>query len=178
MRSIIALTILLGGCVGASAPPEAPQNEAPARPQVKAPIPETTEVALPQGHWTDWPIAPGTWVYRQDEKGAIGYFGQSGGNASVIIRCNKANQRIYISRAGAVAGPNITMRTSSISKTVQAAETGGNPPYIAAELSPTDPILDAIAYSRGRFTVEASGHPPLAIPAWAEVSRIIEDCRS
>ena len=41
----------------------------------------------------------------------------------------------------------------------------------------SDTVLDQIAYSRGRFAVEAQGLDTLILPAWAEVGRVIEDCR-
>jgi hypothetical protein len=177
MRSILVLPILLTACVAPSAPVEKRMADVPTQPKVPTPVPETNEVALPQGHWTDWPITKGNWVYRQDERGSIGYFGETGKTAMITIRCDKARQHIYLSRAGVAAGPQITLRTSSISKTLQAGATGSTPPYIAVELSPMDPILDAMAYSRGRFALEAAGHTPLAIPLWAEISKVIEDCR-
>jgi hypothetical protein len=48
----------------------------------------------------------------------------------------------------------------------------------AAEIAPTDPILDAMALSRGRIAIEADGTQPIAIPSWAEITRIVEDCRA
>jgi len=44
-------------------------------------------------------------------------------------------------------------------------------------LSARDPLLDAIAFSRGRFALEAAGLETLYLPAWPELSRVIEDCR-
>jgi len=38
-------------------------------------------------------------------------------------------------------------------------------------------LLDAMALSKGRFAVELEGEAALYLPAWAEVSRVIEDCR-
>jgi hypothetical protein len=174
--SLLTTATMLAGCAGAipeSAPP-------PMQKPVTMPVPATPTPARavqPEGHWTDWPITPGNWVYRQDDRGSIGYFGEVGKNAIVTLRCDKGRGRIYLSRSGAALEPQIQIKTSASAKTVSAASAGGNPPYVAAELSPVDPILDAMAYSRGRFTVEAGGHLSLAIPAWAEISRIIEDCR-
>ena len=44
-------------------------------------------------------------------------------------------------------------------------------------LAVRDPLLDAMAFSRGRFMLEVAGFPALYLPAWAEVGRVIEDCR-
>jgi hypothetical protein len=43
-------------------------------------------------------------------------------------------------------------------------------------LQANDPLLDAIAFSRGRFMVTGGG-ATLAIPSWPEAARSIEDCR-
>ena len=38
-------------------------------------------------------------------------------------------------------------------------------------------LLDAMAFSRGRFAIDVNGLPSLYLPAWPEVGRVIEDCR-
>ncbi|MDX1704632.1 MAG: hypothetical protein R3235_10110, partial [Altererythrobacter ishigakiensis] len=48
---------------------------------------------------------------------------------------------------------------------------------VAANLPANDPLLDAMAITKGRFAIEVEGMEPLYIPAWAEVTRVIEDCR-
>ena len=49
---------------------------------------------------------------------------------------------------------------------------------LAAELPSDDPLLDEMAFSRGRFTVEAEGLEPLILPAWPEPARVVDDCRA
>jgi hypothetical protein len=49
--------------------------------------------------------------------------------------------------------------------------------WIVAALPVRDPVLDAMAFSRGRFALEAAGEPTLYLPSWPELSRVIEDCR-
>jgi hypothetical protein len=34
-----------------------------------------------------------------------------------------------------------------------------------------------MAFSRGRFMVEAQGMATLVLPAWPEPARVVEDCR-
>ena len=48
---------------------------------------------------------------------------------------------------------------------------------VIVDLPPADPLLDQIAFSRGRFLVQAEGGPSLILPAWPEPARVIEDCR-
>ena len=38
-----------------------------------------------------------------------------------------------------------------------------------------DPLLDAIAFSRGRFVLEMGGAQTLVLPAWSELGRLIQD---
>jgi hypothetical protein len=44
-------------------------------------------------------------------------------------------------------------------------------------LPATDPLLDQIAFTRGRFML-AAGTLELILPAWPEIARVVEDCRS
>jgi hypothetical protein len=132
--------------------------------------------AQPVGEWTDWPLAAGDWVYRQDERGSIALFGQPNADAVVTLRCDKARQRIYLARAGSGSG-SIVIRSSSTMKQFAGSPTGGALPFIATEILPRDPILDAMIFSRGRIALEVTGQMPLAMPSWAEIGRVVEDCR-
>jgi hypothetical protein len=49
--------------------------------------------------------------------------------------------------------------------------------WLVVVLTARDPLLDAMAFSRGRFALEAAGLETLYLPAWPELSRVIEDCR-
>jgi hypothetical protein len=119
---------------------------------------------------------PGTWSYRQDSRGSVALFGMVGQDAELSLRCDRTRSRVYLSRRGEGAGP-LTIRTSSATRALNAAPTGGTPAYLAVEFAVRDPLLDAIGYSRGRFAIEGAGLPPLAVPAWAEMLRVVEDCR-
>jgi hypothetical protein len=48
---------------------------------------------------------------------------------------------------------------------------------VSSEFGAYDPLLDAMASSRGRIGISASGLAALVVPPWAEVGRVIEDCR-
>lgn len=78
-----------------------------------------------------------------------------------------------LSRSGAAVAP-LTVRTSSLARTVAVQPSGAS---VAVALAARDPLLDAMAFSRGRFIVEQHGAPTLVVPAWAEVGRVVEDCR-
>ncbi len=122
----------------------------------------------------------GEWVYRQDERGSIALFGEAGRDALFVLRCDTPRRRIFMSRAGEIWNADsvgMTVLTSSGRKTFTVRKTGGTPAYVAVELDPREPHLDAMAFSRGKFLVTLAGRPNLVIPAWAEVGRVVEDCR-
>lgn len=164
--------LALASCV--SAPPR-PAPVAPAPPP-PPPAPVTAPAPAPLADdWRDWPLTPGTWRYAPDSRGTRAMFG-AGGDALVVLRCDRAERRMYLSRTGTAVTP-FTVRTSSVSRAVAVQPTGGSQPYVAGALATNDPLLDAMAFSRGRFVIQQQGAPTLVIPAYAEVGRVIEDCR-
>ena len=173
IAAALSLAALVAGC--SSPPPSTPVRAAtplPVRPRPPVPTP-----AAVGADWRDWPVTPGTWSYRQDARGSIALFGTTGGNAVLTLRCDRAPHSIYLSRAGSAAAP-LTVRTTTLTRLVAVRPTGGDPTYAAAAFSSGDPLLDAMGFSRGRFVIEQQGVPPLVVPAWAEVERVVEDCRS
>lgn len=170
---VFAALLTITACA-APPPPPAPQPAPVAKPAVVAPPAQPQTSA---GEWIDWPIAPGDWVYRRDDRGSIALFGPTGQNAILTLRCDTQRRRVYLAREGAGAAGRMVVRTSSAKKEFFASPTGGAVAYLATEIMPTDPILDAIALSRGRIAVETDGQQPIAIPLWAEIARIVEDCR-
>ncbi|RZM31641.1 MAG: hypothetical protein EOP67_31935, partial [Sphingomonas sp.] len=70
----------------------------------------------------------------------------------------------------ATSATSITIRTSTALRSLSMQ--GGQ-----SVLAATDPLLDAMGFSRGRFVIEQAGAAPLVLPAWAEIERVTEDCR-
>ncbi len=166
----LTLATLLAGCVGP--PPPAPRP----RPVV---IPAPTRApALPPsgGDWRDWPVTPGDWVYRIDGRGTIALFGTPGADALLTLRCDRQTNTVYLSRQGGATAP-LTLRTTSTARVLGVQPTGGALAYVAVAIAPRDSLLDAMAFSRGRFIVEQAGAATLVVPAWPEVARVTEDCR-
>jgi len=179
LNHLILLPLLVLAACAPSKPAPVPQP----KPQPKQqPVPPTAidapKPVRPTGEWIDWPLAPGTWVYRTDARGSLALFGPAGANATMTLRCDKSRGRIYLSVNGSGHSGTFLIRTSSTMKAFEPVQVSNEPPYVAAEIMPRDAILDAIAYSRGRFAIEVGGLPPLAIPNWNEISRVVEDCRT
>ncbi len=144
-----------------------------------APLPDQS--VAPSGDWRDWGLTPGTWVYRQDARGSIALFGRPGEPADLTLRCDRARAQLYLSRRGEPPPEGtapLAIRTTSMTRRLSALPTGGDPSYLAVALGVRDPLLDAMGFSRGHFTVEVGDLPVLVVPAWAELLRVVEDCRA
>lgn len=161
--------------MAAACAPQAPTPEPAPNPQPPV-TPAPPAPQQPTGKWTDWPITPGDWVYRQDARGSIALFGAAGQDALLTLRCDKARGRIYLSRKSDKPSARMAIRTSARLKNANASSAGGSPAYLAIEMMPQDPILPAIAYSRGRIAIETDGEISMAVPVYSEMARVIEDC--
>jgi hypothetical protein len=178
--STFVLSICLSACASGSGstvqPAVALVAPKPPPPPVLLAPPATN---LPS-NWQDWPMAGGDWVYKRDANGATALFGRSGNDALFIMRCDRPRQRLIVSRAGAfpdgVTG-RMSIRTTSALQTYPVANSGQPPSYVSAEIMTADRHLDAMVFSRGKFVISVKGASDLVIPAWAEVARIVEDCR-
>jgi hypothetical protein len=169
---------LLGACVSPSqrTPPPAPRP-APVAP---TPAPPPASPAPTSTEWQYRPATPGDWTYRAEGAGSAALFGATSAAAMLSIRCDTASHRISVARSGTGSGP-MTIRTSygavSWPASSTASTTAGATAQTIATRAANDSVLDQIAYSRGRFSVEVQGLPPMILPAWAEVARVVEDCR-
>ena len=163
--------LALAACVSPPPPPAPKAVSPPPRASAMAPAPALT------GDWNDWPFTPGDWTYSRDSLGSVGQFGASGRTAMLSLRCDIQTRRVTLSREAPAPAQHMAIRTSSMTKQLPAQLTGGTPAYVSAEVMSNDPILDAMVFSRGRILVDAEGQQPVTLPSWAEIARIVEDCR-
>jgi hypothetical protein len=141
-----------------------------ASPIVAQTSPATTDLsyAVPAGG--NWSYVPGTAVSE-----AI--FTDASGASQLAIRCTRATRRVTISRPAPAASDGLSVWTSSQTKNIVATFDSASR-QITATLAPFDPLLDAIAGSRGRIGFSTSGGAPLVVPPWPEIGRVVEDCRA
>ena len=122
------------------------------------------------------PIA-GSWSYASAADGSKATFRDAAARPQLVVHCTRAARQVTIAKPATGAAPFLYLWTTSLSRSLPASF---NP--MTARLSATvgawDPLLDALAFSLGRVAVTVSGQPPLVVPAWAEVARVIEDCRA
>lgn len=124
--------------------------------------------------WRDMPVTPGNWRWSMEGSRSVARFG---GDA-LVLSCNRDTGMVTLMRPGLVDGQvPMTILTSTGNRTVTGQGVAGPPPVIALSIAARDSLLDAMAFSKGRFAVETTGLPTQYVPSWTEVSRVIEDCR-
>lgn len=162
--------LAIASCVPRAA---APPRAAPA-PQPTAPV--LTRLPSPTyDNWMDAPATPGDWRYQASGPASQATFAAGPGPGPLTIVCDLATRRVGIARAGGATGPvQMRIRSESADRLVEARPQANG---LLAEFAASDPILDALAFSKGRFAIETAGAETLYLPAYPEVSRVIEDCR-
>ena len=168
----MAGTALLAALISACAAVPKPQ---PRPVPVPRPAPAPTPRPVPSpSDWRDAAQTPGLWYWRATSGNSQAIFGPPVA-ALARLTCEAESGTVVLARAGdgSKAAP-MTVRTTFGVRNLLSEPAPG---WIAVRLPSRDPLLDQIAFSRGRFTIEVAGQPPLYLPSWPEISRVIEDCR-
>jgi hypothetical protein len=160
-----AAALLLAACAPRPAPP------APAPPPAPPP-PSPAPVPPPPADWRDAALSPGDWRLGSDNSLSTATFGAAGA-ASFVVRCEPGRQ-ISLVRADLASASALVVRTTFGERSLAASARPGG---ATATLAASDPLLDQILFSRGRFLIRAQGAADLVLPTWPEPARVIEDCR-
>ena len=176
----------------APAPTPAPTVIPAPRP---APLPPPAAVRpRPGGDWRDAPITPGNWRWGMEGSRSVARFGAD----LLILSCERSAATVTLIRPGMIAPPPapaavegvvpapsppvrqsvpMTILTSNMTRPANGEAIPGPPAVVAVAFTARDPVLDAMAFSRGRFAIETAGLPTLYVPSWPEIGRVVEDCR-
>ena len=178
---ISAAVLALGGTIALSAciPPSPEPTPAPSRTPVAQPSAAPINVVTPTyDNWMDAPQTPGDWTYSASGGTSRALYGEASQGARLSLTCDRATRRITLARAGSASGQvEMLVRTETQDRRLTASSQAGTTPEIAVQLSASDALLDAMAFSKGRFAVEVPGQSALYVPAYPEVTRVVEDCR-
>jgi hypothetical protein len=118
----------------------------------------------------------GTWSYAATPGGSEAVFRDTASRPQLTISCARALRQVTLSKPASAAAPFLFVWTSSLSKSFPATFDAAQS-RLSVTLAAGDTVLDAVAYSRGRFGISVTGAPALVLPSWAEPARVIEDCR-
>lgn len=144
-----------------------------------APVPAPTPVAAaptlppsappPAKTWDERRLDPGEWRYDVASRTAA--FAQAGAAAPLVAMACRGDRIEIVAGLGAGAPTlDVTLKTSAGSDALRYADN-------RIALPSRDARLDRIAFSRGRFALEASNGSTLTLPVQSEIGRLIEDCR-
>lgn len=168
-RIVPVLLPMLAGCV---APP------------VQGPPPQALPVTISPRPVTPPPpstvladdVSPAVWTYTIEPHSSTARFGSTPQSAIFSIQCDLLTRSVslLVARPRPATGGSVTLRATSMVKTFP-AEGGGT--YAVVRIPVRDPILDALAFSRGRFGV-ALDSVERTLPSWPEFTRVVEDCRA
>ena len=181
MRALAILPVVTAACLAAAGcvpkpprpvPPPPMSQPAAAPAPAPMPTPMPTVAAAPQ-NWLDAPQTPGDWTYRMAGGGVSEASFMTSGGAQVFTLLCSPRKQISIIRKGDGAPP-MRILTETADRSLPVNSSAGQ---VSVTLAGSDPLLDAMAISRGRFALEVAGLPTLYLPAWPELSRVIEDCR-
>jgi hypothetical protein len=123
------------------------------------------------------PVSPGSWVYRAVTGGSEASFVDGTGTTRMVIACGKVSRLVTISRISAAPAASLSFWTSSASRNL-AARFDQSSGRVIAQVGAMDALLDALAFSRGRFASLMPGSPALVFPAEPEIAHVVEDCRA
>lgn len=173
ITSRIATALALAFAIAACVPKPRPPAPAPAAPVVKA---QPAPPPPPAQQWIDAPQTPGDWRYTSSTTGGRASFANAG-PALFTIRCDLASRSVVLTRANAAGAAQMIVRTETQSRTLTGGQDSADLYAMSARVPARDRLLDAMALTKGRFAVEVANSATLYLPSWAEVTRVIEDCR-
>ncbi|HZU65461.1 MAG TPA: hypothetical protein VFF98_17370 [Novosphingobium sp.] len=178
LRAAMALAALLPA---ACAAPPASHPPAP----VPAPLPAPPLAPAPQpADWRAAPLSPGRWHWAMEQGRSTARFVAADGRSRFVLACLPGEGAgtitwLYAAPASghalATPGPQAMFTTfpDGPHPVLSQWQAGG----LVGGLGARQALLDALAFTQGRFVVEIEGMAPLVLPAATEISRVVEDCR-
>lgn len=180
LRILVAsgAVLALAGCIppASEAPPAPMPSRAPV--VVEPPVPVQTQAPAPlapaQTNWMDAPVTPGDWRYRRAGSESFAEFSSPSGAMLAQFNCTSDREMVLAAASNSLSASSLTVRTETVDRTIAADAREG---WLETRLPVRDSLLDAMAFSRGRFALEIPGAGALYLPAYPEITRVVEDCR-
>ncbi|MEJ6010866.1 hypothetical protein [Novosphingobium aquae] len=171
-NALIAASLLAFTLAGCASTPKPKHHPAPVPDQVRPvrPVPPPIVTRPPSADWRNMPRSAGDWSWSREGQTSIARYGRL-----FSIACSLPDRGIALMLASpATSSQPMVITATSTRGTLSAEPESGQ---LIARLPAGDPLIDAMAFSRGRFMVEAGTAAPLYLPSWPEISRVAEDCR-
>lgn len=177
MKAIAPLLVLAALLASCAVPPK-PQPAPPPVISHPRPVAVPQPLPVPPADWRDAPQTPGTWTWGMAGGRSTARFGLPGAAPLAMLSCDRASGQVLLSRAGAApTAVPLAVATTSQRRPLLSDPARSPAGWLVVPVSARDALLDAIIFSRGRFALEAAGLETLYLPAWPELSRVVQDCR-
>lgn len=173
--------LALAGCIPPAPEPTPAPTPTPTPSPVATQAPPLTMAPPPApipDQWLDLPQTSGDWRYEATAQGSVARFARAGSPSRLEIACalNAREVRIFLPASGNLANRTVEIRSQAIARSsMTAPRADGSGVELVVPAS--DALLDALAFSQGRFAIQLSGAEALYLPSWQEISRVVEDCR-
>ncbi len=159
----------------------APKTPPPAPVAAARPVQSTQPIPVQpppvSSDWRDVPLTAGSWRWSGGNGRSTALFGVAGQAPLVTVTC-MTRGTIQLTHAGtASAAAPLIVTTGSGTFPLMSDPLVPGATGITVTLPARAPVLDAMAFSRGRFVIEVASQMPGYLPAWPELSRVVEDCR-
>ena len=168
--------LALAGCApSAETEPVSTPTPSPVQTQAPRTAPVVQEVRYE--NYLDAPQTPGTWTYQGTASGTQAVF-RSASTTHFAFNCHRNSRQIGLMRQAPNGAARVMLvRTETAARQFTAGPSQSGQNVISARLNVSDGFLDAMAITKGRIAIETEGMRTLYLPAWPEISRVIEDCR-
>lgn len=177
-RQVAALCLVIGASAALSACTTPAPRPAPPSARVPAASHPVAPPLAETPNWRDAALTEGAWTYAREGTATIAAFTTPEGLRLFSLACHRERGSMVMSRAGNAATPvPASIITSYGTRPFSVSPLPQGDQKLVLSLRPQDPVLDEMAFSRGRFVFDVNGLPTLYLPAHAEIGRVIEDCR-
>jgi hypothetical protein len=183
LRGRIGAAVVVGLLAGCAAVPPPQPAPAPLPRPAPAPTPTPTPAPVSTASWEEAPVAQGDWHYERIGDAGTARFTLVDGlmpRNAVTLTCDRPRQQIILSVRGTGGNASVVIRTTfgAVAWNGSARTATGGDSWIDMPRPAGDQGFDWMGFSRGRIAIEAPGQARLVIPAWAEIGRVVEDCRN
>lgn len=177
MKAIAPLLVLSALLAACATPPPQPKPKPPEISHPR-PVPTPEPLPLPPADWRDAPQTPGTWTWGMVGGRSTASFGLPGKAPLAMLSCDRASGQVLLMRAGsAPTAVPLAVATTSQRRPLLSDPVRSPAGWLVVAVPVRDAVLDAIAFSRGRFALETAGLETLYLPSYPEISRVVQDCR-
>jgi hypothetical protein len=174
-----ALFVLVG--TGCAAKQESPPLPPPAAYRTAIPgLPEPWPVVpiFTKDDWLGLTVINGNWRWAREGTLSVARLSLASGRERMGLSCDPATRLVSMTIDAPPTGSGmVSVTTTTLSKDVPIASVPDRPWASRITFKARDPLLDAIAFSRGRFMIQQAGVTPDVAPVQPEIGRVIEDCR-